>query len=156
MNENGQRLLELCCHHGLCITNSYFKCNELHKVSLRHPRSCHCHQLDLVITRRADLSSILHTRSYHSADCDTDHSPVASKVKLKPRKIHHGKTKGRPRINTCGTSDPVKAQSIADSLQEKFAAQPTTSNPDAKWSLLPWLMLQTAGRLILTMALSTV
>ena len=21
-NENGQRLLELCCHHGLCITNS--------------------------------------------------------------------------------------------------------------------------------------
>ena len=31
MNENGQRLLELCCHHGLCITNSYFKCKELHK-----------------------------------------------------------------------------------------------------------------------------
>ena len=65
-----------------------------------------------------------------------DHSLVASKVKLKPRKIPHAKTKGRPRINTCGTSDPVKAQNFADSLQEKLAGQPTTSNPDAKWSHL--------------------
>ena len=28
------------------------------------------------------------------------------------------------------------AQSFADSLQEKLASQPTTSNPDAKWSPL--------------------
>ena len=135
MNENRQRFLELCCQHGLCIT-CYFKCKDLHKVSWRHPWSRHEHQLDLVITRRAVLSSVLHTRSYHSADCDTDHSLIASKVRLKPRKIHHAKTKGRPHINTCGTSDPVKAQIFADSLQEKLAAQPTTSNPDAKWSHL--------------------
>ena len=37
LNENGQRLLELCCHRSLCITNSYFKCKELHKVFWRHP-----------------------------------------------------------------------------------------------------------------------
>ena len=36
---------------------------------------------------------VLQTRSYHSADCDADHSPVTS-------------IKGRPRINTCGTLDP--------------------------------------------------
>lgn len=107
LNENGQRLLELCCHHGLCITNSYLKCKELHKVSWRHPRSRHWHQLDLVITRRADLSSVLHTRSYHSADCDSDHSLVGSKIRLKPCKIHHAKSKGRPRINTCATAKPA-------------------------------------------------
>ncbi|XP_068703763.1 craniofacial development protein 2-like [Montipora foliosa] len=125
MNKNGQRLLELCCHHGLCITNSYFKCKELHKKSWRHPQSRHWYQLDLVITcyRRADLSGVLHTRSYYSADSDTDHSLVASKVRLKPRKIHHGKTTGRPCINACGTSDPVKAQNFVDSLQEKLRNQ---------------------------------
>ena len=105
-------------------------------MSWSHFRSHHWHQLDLVITRRVDLSSVLHTRSYHSADCDTDHSLVASKVRLKPRKLHHGKTMGRPHINTCGTSDPVKAQSFADSLQEKLDAQPSTSNQDTKWSHL--------------------
>ena len=37
MNENKQRLLELCCHHSLCITNSYFKCKELHKETTSVP-----------------------------------------------------------------------------------------------------------------------
>ncbi|PFX17198.1 Craniofacial development protein 2 [Stylophora pistillata] len=133
LNENGQILLELCCHHGLCITNSYFKCKELHKLSWRHPRSRHWHQLDLVITRRADLSSVFHTRSYHSADCDTDHSLVGSKIRLKPCKIHHAKTKDRPRINTCATADPAKAQNFVETLQKKFANQPTTDDTDAKW-----------------------
>ncbi|XP_046998266.1 uncharacterized protein LOC124613594 [Schistocerca americana] len=52
MNENGQRLLEVCCFYGLCITNTYFQLKDQHKVSWRHPRSHHWHQLDLVIARR--------------------------------------------------------------------------------------------------------
>ena len=138
MNENGQRLLELCCIHGLCITNSFFECKELQKVSWRHPCSRHWHQLDLVITRRADLSSVLHTRSYHSADCDTDHSLVASKVRLRPKKIHHSKTKGRPRINTSGANDPSKTQTFADTLQEKISTRSADhpSDADTTWGHL--------------------
>ncbi|XP_022810601.1 uncharacterized protein LOC111347641, partial [Stylophora pistillata] len=102
-------------------STGYFKCKELHKVSWRHSRSRHWHKLDLVITRRADLSSVLHTRSYHSADCDTDHSLVGSKIRLKPCKIYHAKTKGCPRINTCATADPAKAQSFVETLQKKLA-----------------------------------
>ncbi|CAE1298953.1 unnamed protein product [Acanthosepion pharaonis] len=100
MNENGQRLLELCCHHGLCVTNTYFKCKERHKVSWTHNRSRHWHQLDVVITRRANLRIVLHTRSFHSADCDTNHSLVGCKVRLITKKICRSKTKGLPRINT--------------------------------------------------------
>jgi len=124
LNENGQRLLEFCCHHGLCITNSYFTGKDMRKVSWRHHRSHHWHQLDLVITRRADLSTVL-----HSPDCDTDHSLVASKVRLKPRKIHHDKAKGRPRINACGTSDPGNVKSFTDNFQERIAAEATPRDP---------------------------
>ena len=63
MNENGQRLLELCCHHGLSITNTFFENKPCHKVSWRHPRSGHWHQLDLVITIRDALNNVLNTRS---------------------------------------------------------------------------------------------
>ena len=87
MNDNGQRLLELCCYHGLCVTNTFFPCKDIHQVSWRHPRSRHWHQLDLVLTKRRDLASVLLTRTYHSADCDTDHSLVASKVRIGPRKL---------------------------------------------------------------------
>ena len=137
MNENGQRLLELCCHHGLCVTNTYFKCKERHKVSWRHPRSRHWHQLDLVITRRADLRSILHTRSYHSADCDTDHSLICSKVRLTTKKIHRSKTKGLPRINSSGTKDPQRIQQFENVFSEKLTAVTHIENDvDSRWVFL--------------------
>ena len=59
MNENGQRLLELCTYHDLYIANSYFRTKPQHKVSWRHPRSKHWHQLDLIILRRASLKNVL-------------------------------------------------------------------------------------------------
>ena len=134
MNENGQRLLELCCHRDLCVTNTYFKCKDHHKVSWRHPRSRHWHQLDLIITRRVDLRSILHTRSFHSADCDTDHSLICSKVRLTPKRIHHSKTRGLPRINTCSTGDPHRVQIFRDSLSERLSTcTPKEVDADSRW-----------------------
>ncbi|KAG6924505.1 craniofacial development protein 2, partial [Chelydra serpentina] len=70
MNENGQRLLELCSYHDLSITNSFFQTRPQHKVSWRHPRSMHWHQLDLIIIRRSALKCVLLTRTFHSDDCD--------------------------------------------------------------------------------------
>ena len=79
INSNGQRVLEFCCQQGLCVTNTFFAGKERHKVSWMHPRSKHWHQLDLVLARRTDLGLIKHTRVYHSADGDTDHSLVVSR-----------------------------------------------------------------------------
>ena len=130
---------ELCCHHGLCITNSYFKCKELHKVSWRHPRSRHWHQLHLVITRRADFSSVLHTRSYHSADCDTDHSLVASKVRLKPRKIHHGKIKGCPTSTPVALPTPLRLRASLTAFRRNLLRNqpPATQVPNGLTSVMP-------------------
>ena len=73
-NDNGLQLLELCSYHELCITNTFFGTKPHHRVSWRHPRSKHWHQLDLILTRWTHLKNFLVTRTYHSADCDTDHS----------------------------------------------------------------------------------
>jgi len=134
INENGQRLLEMCCMHSLCVTNTFFKCKGIHQVSWRHPRSRHWHQLDLVITRRAELASVLLTRSYHSADCDTDHSLVASKVRIIPKKLHHAKKNGRPRINTCCASNPEKTQQFICKLHEALTKETPDDTIDSKWS----------------------
>ena len=96
--ENGQILLELCSYHDLCITNTFFSTKLNHRVSWRHPRSHHWHQLDLVITRIPLLNCVLVTRSHHSADCDTDPSLVSSKVRLQPKRTHRSKQKICPRI----------------------------------------------------------
>ena len=69
MNKNGQWLLEFCCIHNFCVINSFFQTKPHQKVSWRHPRSGHWHQLDLIITRHQSQNSILITCSDHSADC---------------------------------------------------------------------------------------
>ena len=100
MNENGQRLLELCSHHGLCVSNIFFNTKPQRRVSWRHPRSKHWHQLDLILTKRVNLSSIKITRSYQSADCDTDSSLVCSNVNFHAKSLHRTRKEGRPHIDT--------------------------------------------------------
>ncbi|PIK43974.1 complement component 3-2 [Apostichopus japonicus] len=117
INENGQRLLELCCNRNLCITNTYFQHKEKHKVSWMHPRSHQWHQLDLIITKRSRIGDVHTTRSYHSADCDTDHALVISKVVLQPKRIHHAKPRGLPKINTACTADTVKTHKFNASMK---------------------------------------
>ena len=133
LNENGQRLLELCSFHDLCATNTFFPTKPNRRVSWRHPRSRHWHQLDLILTRRPLLNCVLSTRSYHSADCDTDHSMVASKVRLQPKQIHRSKQKGRPKINTAKTSVPELKERFADTIQEALSNCPTSS-AEARWN----------------------
>ena len=123
MNENGQCLLELCCHHSLSITNTFFMTKPQHKVSWRHPRSKHWHQLDLVLTRRINLGNVKLTHSYQSADCDTDHSLVCRKVNFKAKRVHHAKKEGRHRINTYMTRKPEKVKEFIRVVEEALPSQ---------------------------------
>ena len=122
MNENGQRLLEHCTRNDLCITNSFFQTKERHKVTWKHPRSGHWHQLDFIITRRQHLNQTSLTRSYHSADCDTDHSLVVARVRLRPKRIYTAKHKSIPRINITNTKDPEKCFEFQQQFEDALTA----------------------------------
>ena len=144
INENGQRLLELCSYHGLCVTNSYFQTKLQHRVSWRHPRSKHWHQLDLVIVRRTSLKTVLLTRSYHSADCDTDHSLVCSKFRLHPKKFHRTKTVGKPRIDSTKMQHPDIVEEFAKSLVDALSADKQRNAASEKWDHLRETIQKTA------------
>ena len=134
VNENGQRLLQLCCHHGLCVSNIFFNTKPQERGSWRHPRSKHWHQLDLILTRRVDLSSIKIPRSYQIADCDTDHSLVCSNVKLRVKSLHRTRKEGRPRIDISKTRDQRKVEEFAQVLEDSFPGPPTANAQD-RWKL---------------------
>jgi len=146
MNENGQRLLELCSYRKLCVTNTYFQNKACHKVSWRHPRSKHWHQLDMIITKRVSLSNVCNTRSYHSADCDTDHSLIVTKVKVIPKKFHHSKRTGQPRINISKTAYPEKNQEFNEQLEEilNTAHKHAKRNAEDSWNFLRNVIYSTA------------
>ncbi|XP_055883509.1 craniofacial development protein 2-like [Biomphalaria glabrata] len=120
VNENGQRLLEVCSLHSLCVTNTYFKTKPQHRVSWRHPRSKHWHQLDLILVRQKCLKFVKLTRSFHSADCDTDHSLECCKINLLPKKIHHTKQIGRPQSDISKMCHPDLHIQFAESFEREY------------------------------------
>ena len=127
MNENGQRLLELCTFHDMCITNSFLT-KPQHKVLWKYSGSKHWHQLDLIAVRRAAIKNVLHTHSYHSAGCDTDHSLVFCKIRMQPKKFHCLKTNGIPRINFGKMSQPDLIEQFTQTFEkESGALQPGDS-----------------------------
>ena len=134
INDNGQRLLELCSYHNLCVTNTFFANKRRRQVSWRHPRSGRWHQLDLVVTRRSQLGSVQNTRSFHSADCNTDHALVCSNLHLKSKRLHKSKQKSVPKINTARTRSLQLCQEFNTSLDAILENCPEET--DEMWSYL--------------------
>ena len=118
MNENGQRLVELCTYHDPCIANSYFRTKPQHTVSWRNPRSKHWQHLDLILVRRAALKNVLHTRSYHSADCNTDHSLVCCTIRLQLKRFHRTKKQGTPVLMSARSHKQTSCRNLRRLLRE--------------------------------------
>ena len=129
MNENGQRLLEFCCYYCLCVSNTFFNTKLQHRVSWRHPRSKHWHQIDLILT---SLPSITITHSYQSADYETDHSLVCSRVKLQTKRLYQKKKVGRPHIDISKTRNQRKVEEFAQALEETLPG-PADANAPKGW-----------------------
>ncbi|KAG7304556.1 hypothetical protein JYU34_011506 [Plutella xylostella] len=149
INDNGQRLLELCASLSLCITNTYFQNKSIHKVSWKHPRSGHWHQIDFIITKRTDLRDILNSRTYHSADCNTDHSLIMAKTRLTPKKIHSARKAPRKvALNTAAMQDKALYKDLEKLIEEKLSKESLeqTTSAEDMWQLVKKEITQTAEK----------
>lgn len=145
-NENGQRLLEFCCKYQLCVTNTYFKGKLMRRVSWKHPRSGYWHQLDVALTRRKDLRDITQTRTFHSADCDTDHSLVICKVRLTPKKIHSSKIPGKKKLMLSNTRNAELVSKFSDLASHIAGTWDPDASLDLEWQSIKSLLTKSAGK----------
>ena len=129
----------------VCVTNSFFQTKPQHRVSWCHPRPKHWHQLDMILIRRSNIKLVQITRTYHSADCDTDHSLVCCKIRLQPKKLHNSKQNGKPRINTRGMHLPEKVEEFAKSLQKALTVEHQLCSAAEKWNHLREAIQKTAS-----------
>ena len=74
--------------NGQHLTHTMFPGKPHGKMSWCHPRSQTWHQFDFVIISQKPKQQVLNTCTYHSADCDMDHSLVVSSLRLKPQPYH--------------------------------------------------------------------
>ena len=112
-----------CLNFSLCITNKFLDLQLQHNVILQHPRYNHWHQLDILMTSRKKLSILL-MHSYHSADCDNNHSLVCHSIKLKPGMIHQTRKGGKTHLDSRNTAYPELVQLFTDALEKKTFLSP--------------------------------
>ena len=113
-------------------------------TSTQGPRSKHWYLLDLILIRSAVIKNILHVRSYHSADCDTDHCLVFCKLKLQPKKFHRIKKQGNPCIDVSKMSQPVVVEEFAEAFEKEIGASQPGDSATEKWETLRDIMHRTA------------
>ena len=97
-------------------------------MSWHHPRSLTWHQLDLVITRRDQLSSVLQTSTFHNADCNTEHSLICCRFPS-PSKVFHRQSKaGKPRIDVTHIKQPDKVVKFQEAVTTELATIPENAS----------------------------
>lgn len=86
----------------------------------------------MIIIRRTSLKHVLLTRTYHIADCDTDHSLVCCKIRLTPKTLHRAKPQGN-RINTIKMQQEAKIEEFAKTFEEAISTKNRQSTVSDTW-----------------------
>ena len=125
---------------NLCVTNSFFKTRPQHKVAWIHPRSKHWHQFDLILVRRCHINDVLLTRSYHSADCNSDHLLVCCKMHIPKKFMHKSKETRKVLLDIVEMHDPDQVKKFS-ALMQSILSCPNIS-ASKSWSRIQKIIYQ--------------
>ena len=86
INENGERLADLCAVEGLVIGGSLFMHKNIHKATWISPDMSTANQIDHICIGKRFRRSLQDVRVKRGADVASDHHLVTAKIKLKLKK----------------------------------------------------------------------
>jgi len=92
-NDRGERLIEFCREWGLVVTNTHFQNHNRRRYTWKMPGDIARYQIDYILVKNRFKNQVKFSKSYPSADCDSDHNLLAMKCELRYKKRTHEKTK---------------------------------------------------------------
>ena len=108
MNDNGQRLCELCEKNKLLIGGTNFHHKEIHKKTWTSPDGATTSQIDHVLVNKKWRSLMQDVRTRRGADVVSDHNLVTGTVTLKLWKTKRGQERIRQLDSKRLKNDEVK------------------------------------------------
>ena len=129
VNDNGERLIELCAQTSLKIWNGFFNHKSIHKYTWEQHTKNLKTVIDYVITNKDVKLKIQDVRAYRGPNCGTDHKLLVAKI-LFPYKYTTKDKHEERKENTVTMVDKKRKYNI-ESLQNestKFLYQQRLNN----------------------------
>ena len=118
-NENGEKLLEFCDTHGMCIGGTIFPHRKIHKTTWLSPDGKTENQIDHCIIQGKWRRSLMDVRVMRGADIGSDHQLLLSIVKIKLNRTRPSKAMER-RICVNNLNDPQLLHEYKIKVQNRF------------------------------------
>ena len=135
-NERGQRLADFSTANNLSILNTQFNHHKRRRFTWTSPDQSTRNQIDYMMINNNWRSSVVDARTKPSADCDTDHKLVYSKVQLKAFRVTRNSQPFRFNLNKLKYSE-FRDQYVTET-NNRFAAlmmaDSTETEPNDLWS----------------------
>jgi hypothetical protein len=122
MNENGERLVDLCEEYDLVIGGTLFKHKEIHKYTWVSPNNRDKNQIDHFIINGRYRRSLADVRAMRGADAGTDHNLVVGKVKLRLSRHKARNSCNRTAYNTARLKQKEIHKQFTLELKNRFEA----------------------------------
>ncbi|KAK7110430.1 hypothetical protein V1264_014307 [Littorina saxatilis] len=120
MNDNGERLADLCATNNLVIGGSLFQHKRIHKATWISPDLSTENQIDHVCIGKKFRRSLQDVRVRRGADVASDHQLLVARLRLKLRRNWTEGSSQRQRYNTTALKDNTKMQDFKIALSNKF------------------------------------
>ena len=123
INNNGERLSDLCVENDLVIGGTLFKHRNIHKTTWRSPDNNTVSQIDHVIVNQKWRRSLQDVRARRGADVGSDHVLVVATLSLKLRKTQRREERQR-RFDTGKLKNPNTEKAFQLDLKKPLSHTP--------------------------------
>ncbi len=144
-NDRGEKWVQWCTANCQVITNTCFEEHPRRLWTWKSPGGDTKNQIDYVTINKRFRNAVLHSKTYPSADCGSDHLPVICKLKVRLRKLKKPMLTPKLQYEKLH-SDEVCKQEYAVAVKNKFEA--LESIGESKWSTLKEALVSTAKEVI--------
>ena len=120
-NDRGTDLIAWCQSHDLVITNTWFKNHPRRLWTWRSPGDRARNQIDYIIVPQRFRNSIISSKAYPGADCDSDHAPVISEIRVKLKRLRKPKKNPRFQVHLLKTDTDMQ-EKFRIMVQNRFEA----------------------------------
>ncbi|XP_076105824.1 uncharacterized protein LOC143074160 [Mytilus galloprovincialis] len=145
INNNGERLVEMCTMNNLVIGGTIFEHKNIHKATWVSPNGKVKNQIDHILINKKWRSSLIDVKVKRGADVYSDHHLVIGKIRLKLRKNRY-KTPSKI-IDFGKLKQPEIQQNFNIELKNRFEVLQLEENEidiNSKWQHMSEIYLKTS------------